>query len=316
MEMRRTCLIFLTILYLCSNAAGQSDVGWIINLKGTAQLKKVNGKKIKILTEKNFARPLQPNQELKVDKGGQMQIKLCNKATPFSISHTKWYKVPTAINCPSSADLTRYLIMEKHFGFGPESRTGDGFILFPIESENIIDTIRPETVVLRWVPTEKEKLDLSIRVMGIEDKVWEKHDVSGKEGSFTNDELKSFLKDIREKHPNARLQLKIQTMSNKGPATNTSTFQLFSTEKDRALQQELVNLKEENKLLFHLFRARIYYSYNLFIEAAAEYEEALNLSPESLDLLKDMANIEERAGNVKRSAELKNYIEILDKRMK
>jgi tetratricopeptide (TPR) repeat protein len=311
MAMRRTHLIFLTVLFLCVNTAAQNNVGKIIALKGTARLQQSNGK-VEILTEKNFARSLQPNQRLRVDRNGQMKIILCDGTTPF-VTGKKWYPVPATVICSPSADSMKQGVIRKLFGIGARHRNGDGFILFPIESKEIIDTIRPETAVFRWGPTTTAKVNLSVSVTGVENKLWEKNNVSGEDGSFTDDDLKRFFKDVREKHPDARFQLKIQTTSN---TTNTARFQLLPKEKDKALQQEIGNLKEENELLLHLFRAEIYLQYNLFIEAADEYEEALKLSPESIELLKATAAIEEYAGNLKRSDELENYIEELSKRTK
>lgn len=316
MKMGRIYLIFLTIIFLCANAAAQNNVGNIIYLRGTARLKPVKGRDV-ILHEKSYARSLQPNQKLKVDKNGKMQIWLCNNKK-FFIPTGEWYTVPANIICLPSPNSRDQQALEESFSIGARHpidrhRGENSFILFPIESKEIMDIIRPETAMFRWSPSTTAKLNLSVSVIGAEDEHWEKNDVSGEEGSFTSDDLKKFLKDVREKHPDARLQLKIKTSLN---TENTAIFQLLSEEKDKALQQELASLKEENGLLLHLFRAGIYYQYKLFIESAGEYEEALKLSPESIGLLNDTAVLEELAGNLARSEELQNHIDKLSKKTK
>lgn len=312
--MARIWLIFLTSLFLCANTAAQNNVGRIIYLKGTARLKHIDGK-VEKLTEKNFARSLQPNQKLRVNRKGQMRVILCDETTP-NIQSGKWYPVSPTIICSSPADSPKRRVIEDYFDIGARNRSVDSFILFPIESKEVIDIIRPETVAFRWVPVEKTIVNLSVSVIGVGNKLWEKKNISGADGSFTDDDLKRFLKDVREKHPDAKLQLQVQTTSDTENNTNTTTFQILSEEKEKALQQELANLKEKNELLLHLFRIEIYLRFKLFIEAADEYEEALKVSPESIELLKATADIEEQAGNLKRGKELKNYIERLSKRAK
>lgn len=311
--MGRIGMIFLTIFSFCVNTGAQNDVGIIICLKGTARLRPVKGKDV-ILNEKNYAMSLQPNEKLMVDKNGQLKIQLCDNQEEFFIPAGKWYTVSDTIICSPPANSSKRLALENKYSIGARHpidrhRGEHSFILFPIESKEVMDIIRPETAMFRWssswASSKPVKVNLSVSVIGAENEHWEKNDVSGEAGSFTSDDLKKFLKDAREKHPDARIQLKIKTTLS---TENTAIFQLLSEEKDKALQQELANLKEENEFLLHLFRAKIYYQYDLFIESADEYEEALKLSPDSIGLLNDTAVVEELAGNSTRSKELQNHI--------
>lgn len=307
--MRRILLVFLTITCLCVNAPAQNNVGLITVLKGTARLKQVDGK-VETLTEKNYARSLQPQQQLRPDRNGQLWIALCD-GTSQMVPVGKWYPVPATIICTAPPDSSIRRILEKKFTIGGRRRGTESFILFPIESEKLIDTVRPETALIRWAASKAATINLSVSVVGVEHVIWERDGISGADGSFSADELKGYLRDVREKHPQAKLQLKIRSSFN---TENSAIFQLLPKEKEAALQQGLATLKEENELLSHLFRAEIYLRYDLFVEAAAEYEEALKLSPESIELLKDTAILEEQAGNLKRSRELESYIEDLSNR--
>ena len=62
-----------------------------------------------------------------------------------------------------------------------------------------------------------------------------------------------------------------------------------------------------------LARAEIYAGYKLYNEVASEYEEALKVSPESVELLMATASAQDRAGNFKRRDEIDEQIKILKK---
>lgn len=304
-RMRRTCLIFLTAILQCVNTAAQNHVGKIVDLEGTALLKPVNGKVV-TLTKKNFARSLQPNQKLRLNRNGRMQVLLCNDESP-PIPSDRWYTVPSTIICSVPADSPMQRVMNELFDTGARHRGKYAFIFFPIESDEVTDTIRPETAVLRWGPSEGT-VNLSISVVGVSQAPWEQNDVPSEGDSFTSESLRKFLKDVREQYPGASLRLKIHTTSN---TNNTATFRLLPKETEEALQKELAGVKYKNGLLSHLFRAEVYRRYKLFLEAAEEYEEALKLSPESTELLRATATLQEQAGNLKRSDELEDHLEEL-----
>ena len=70
------------------------------------------------------------------------------------------------------------------------------------------------------------------------------------------------------------------------------------------MQKELAQTNDEQEVFRHIARAEIYSRYKLYLEAANEYEEALKLSPESIDLLNATASAQDRAGNFKRRDEI------------
>ncbi len=307
--MLRICLVCLTITVLGVSAAAQNNVGRIIDLNGTALLRQEDGR-VETLTEKNYVRDLQPKQRLKLNRGGQIQIILCDGTRP-SLPAGKWYPVPANIICSSPKESPVQRVIASRFRAFIRHRTEDAFILFPLESKELVDNIRLETAGFRWASSTTANLNLSVSVIGVEHARWERTNVSGADGSFSDSGLKQFLRGVREKHPEATLLLTIRSAFN---TENTATFRLVPEETERSLQRELAALKEENKLLSHQLRADIYLRYGLYIEAADAYEEALKLSPESVELLRDTAALQERAGDLKRSRELENLIEALSKK--
>lgn len=307
--MLRICLACLTITVLGVSTAAQNNVGRIIDLGGTALLRQEDGR-VETLTEKDYVRDLQPKQRLKLDRGGRIQIILCDGTRP-SLPAGKWYSVPANIICSAPKESPVQRVIASRFRAFIRHRTDDVFILFPLEAEELVDKVRPATAEFRWASSTTANLNLSVGVVGVEHARWERANVSGADGSFSDAGLKEFLRGVREKHPGATLRLTIRSAFN---TENTATFQLIPEETERAIQQELAALKEENKLLSHLFRADIYLRHGLYAEAADAYEEALKLSPQSIELLRDTAALQERAGNLKRSRELEDFIEALSKK--
>ena len=302
--MRRIEFILLFLLVFCVNTEAQNKVGMVVGITGTARLKDPNGKEIK-LTARNFAVSLSVGQSLKADGQSKVQIKLCDEKTETVGS--RWYRVSQVI-CSSSNNSEKEKVLESIFDFGGRHKTKRGneeFILFPLEKETTI--IRPETVVFRWKSTSEKRVSLAINLVGEDNPIW-KQDVTGEPGGFTSAELKKLLEDLRQKQPNAKFQLNLSIAYLS--TENSADFQLFSLKDEENLQKELAQNNNEQGVFVHLVRAEIYFRYKLYLEAANEYEEALKLSPESIDLLNATASAHDRAGNFKRRDEIDEQLKV------
>jgi hypothetical protein len=305
--MRRIRFILPLFIAFCINAEAQNKVGMIIGITGTARLKDVNGKKEQKLTSRNFAVPLIVGQSLKSNGNGNVQIKLCNGKT--ETVGKRWYRVPQVI-CSSSNNSEKQKVLERIFDYGGRykiNRGNDEFILFPLERETTI--IRPEAVVFRWKAISEKKLLLSVNIDDEDKAIW-KQEVNGEPGHFTSAELKKLLEDVRRKRPNAKFQLNLK-IARLG-TENSADFQIFSLQDEANLQKELNQMSNEMGVLRHLAFAEIYSRHKLFNEAANEFEEALKLSPESIELLNATALAQDQAGNLKRRDEIDKEIKILE----
>lgn len=304
--MRRIKFILLLLVAFCINAEAQDKVGMVVGITGTAHLKDTNGKEQK-LTVRNFAVSLSVGQSLKADGKGKVQIKLCNGKTETIGS--RWFRISQVV-CSNTTNPKPREILKSIFDFGGRYKTnrGDGeFILFPLEKE--ITIIRPETAIFRW-KTTSEKLTISVNIIGQDKPIW-KQEVDGAPKSFTSDELKKILEDVRKKQPSVKLQLKLSTAFL--DTKNSADFQIFSLQDEENLQKELAETNSEQGIFRHLARAEIYSGYKLYNEVANEYEEALKLSPESVELLIATALAQDRTGNFKRRDEIVEQIKILKK---
>ena len=286
--MQKILWIFLIILVFNIISSGQ-----IFRLKGTAVLKDTNGKQSQI-NQKNFRKlRLRVGQQLKADSGGEINIWLCQK---FHVNSGKnWFVVPDCVTVRSPGWLKQ---------FSPAGRSahrGEGdFILFPIQTSKEENIIRSETALFRWGATN-ERVDISFSIEGKNETIWAKNNVDGKDRFFTSDEMKNVLREIRNKQPEAKVQLRIQTSLG---TENVAVFRIFSSEQEMSLQEDLNGLKVAKGILLHLARADVFSDYKLYIEAASELEEALKLSPESIDLLNATASAQDRAGNFERRDEI------------
>jgi len=296
--MRRIKFILLLLLAFCIDSEAQNKVGMVVGITGTARLRNADRTEQK-LTARNFAVSLIVGQSLKADGQSKVQIKLCNGKTETVGS--KGYRVSQVI-CSGSENSEKRQILKSIFDFGARYKTNRGndeFILFPLEKE--ITIIRPETVVFRWKSTSEKKLSLSVNLIGEDKPIW-KQEVAGEQRGFTSVELKKLLEDLRQKQPDAKFQLKLSIASL--GTENSADFQLFSLQDEKTLQKELAQNNNEQGVFRHIVRAEIYSRYKLYLEAANEYEEALKLSPESIDLLNATASAQDRAGNFKRRDEI------------
>lgn len=305
--MRGIKFILLLLLAFGINAEAQNKVGMIVGITGTAQLKEINGK-VQKLNARNFAVSLSVGQSLRADDKSKVQIKLCNEKN--ETIGNKWFIVSQVI-CSSTTNSEKRKVLENIFDFGGRYKTNrgdDDFILFPLEKE--ITIIRPETAVFRWKLTPEKRLSCSVNLVGQDKPIW-KREVDGEPKSFTSDEFKKLLADIRQKQPDAKLQLKL-SIAFLG-TENSAVFQIFSLPDEENLQKELAETNSEQGIFRHLARAEIYSRYKLYNEVANEYEEALKLSPESIELLTAATSAQDRAGNFNRRNEIDVQIKALKK---
>jgi hypothetical protein len=296
--MRIFIWIFFIISVCFTSLLAQSRCqGEIVSIKGTGTLTE-NGKVYRI-TSKNYNKiKLISGQVLKTNKNGdELRVKLDCVNGEFSVS-VKPYKIPGK---PEAAKGT--ILDPDYWKNGGGNRNGNGIILFPIESDEIVDVVRPESVVLRWATSSHTKFRITLVISQVEEEneIWKRNNIVGNTGSFTSDDLKRILGKVQRKVPNAKFKLTLKTTIG---TENFTIFRIFSLEEEKLLQKELNELRIRNRIA----RAQIYARYNLFIEAANECEADLRLSPKNINLLKITSIAQAWAGNLKRRDELDKQI--------
>jgi len=296
--MKKVTIIILLFIGSCISARAQNNVGTVIGITGTASLTDLDGKLIHLNT-RNFVIAIRSGQIAHANGKGTLKIKLCNGRVETIKSSP--YRIPQVV-CPASSNLEKRRVLDDEFDFGGRYKTrrgDDDFLLFPSESE--ITVVRPATAAIRWKSTDAKRLLCSIYLIGIDKPVWTR-EVNGNLGYITSPDLKAAIEKTRREHPEAKLKLTIKV-----PAfgtENSSEFRIFSLAEERSLQNNLAAIGREPGIARILARANLYAQYGLYGEMAAEFERALRLSPESIDLLNATASAFDRAGNFRRRDQL------------
>lgn len=295
--MQKVSLLLSLLLMTLITAEAQERVGLVVGITGTGRLKSTSGN-VQKLNEQNFSVSLSDGQSVKADGNGTVRIRLCNGRS--ETVGNKWFRISRVI-CMNATNPEKRKILERIFAFGGRyqtNRSSDEFLLFPVEKGTTV--IRPETVVFRWREAP-EKITLSVYVAGQSAAIWSKEVDAGSK-QFFSDELKIRLEEIRQKQPNVKLQLRLSSPF--FGTENIADFQMFSLQDEEVLQNEISQTNAEHGTFRHLARAEIYARHKLYIEMASEYEAALKLSPDSIELRSATASAHDRSGNFYRRDEV------------
>jgi tetratricopeptide (TPR) repeat protein len=187
-----------------------------------------------------------------------LTISYCNMN--FHIPNSpKWERI-YSIHCASVSDVR---------GGSPK---GEGvLIISPKESE----TIRPKAFSLRWKPYKyPKKIKLELRV-SLGEKLWSAENINGSKGLFESPSLRAVLKKA-QKEDYLRLVLMLED-GNELP--QIVKFHLISVEAQQELNEKLkVFNSETNPILKAMGRGSLFGEYELYTEAAEEFEKALAIS--------------------------------------
>ncbi len=290
----------LWILFLVSVMEGstpaQPCTGSFDSVKGSGWL--TGGGATRQVTERNYKKfALASDQIVRAENASEIILTLSCVKGKVTVRSGKPFLIPTSPNTPSGGALDSTKLKN-----GGGNRGEGDFILFPLQinKENIKSVIRPETAIFRWSKPIEKKQTLSLTIVGEEKPFWIQ-EVDSEPRTFTSDEIRNKLTEIREKRPNAEIQLQI---SDSASNPDKSVFLLFSSAAEAKLQEELVEFKEEPGADGCISRAEIYFRYELYNEAAEEYEKALKLVPASAVLRQITAFAQDRAGNFRRRDEI------------
>lgn len=284
---------FLIILFLASvssvEAVAQNNCsGKIVSIKGSGWIKQ-DGTTKKVTPANKSQHSLATGLVLGTEASGEMTLRLSCVKEDVVIPAGKSYKIR---NAPEAASGESYDPADMKTGGG--NRGNGEFIFFPLEKETTV--IRPETVVFRWFSVP-EKLTLSITKAGTTDTIWS-GDVDGGLGHFYSAEMRKALAAIRLKAQNADLVLTLRSV--RSSTENSTNFRIFPLTEEEKLKKAILETRAETGVFGCLRRADIYMEKKLYIEAAAEYEKALKISPANVENLLSAAKAQDLSGNFDR----------------
>lgn len=182
----------------------------------------------------------------------------------------------------------------------------------PIYSPASDGSAVPGDFAIRWSPVSEESFTFS---------VWDEDGVklwpaanAGATGRVATSQLKledaslrTALVEFRARGGDGTLELQVNDSSGN---TYRIRFTLVSQHSEEVLNRELGECSSsEQNVFLHVCRAGVYRKFNLFPEVAQQYDEAVQLVPNSEDLLQNAIGVNERTGNSKRVAELKAQLQ-------
>ena len=347
--MKKTKVILFIIFILFTGAQAQDDpksivictfehlkVGCIFKIDGTGRLLR-KSKKERKLDSKSYYAELESGEQVTSDKDSKIFIKLCN-GKQKTVRNNESYTVPP-IDCPTLRERRPakdgpleeggYTLKSKFYRFidgenldlkellgwdakSVPKKDGSFGILTPLPFNSLLQittVLRLRDIKFRWTPVPAQ-LNISVFVSGDSSPIWQQAGVDGRFGFYTSDGLKNALKKIAEKRFEEYLELQIRDPED---IVTSAKFKILSSKDEELIQNELDLLETENELLRRIGRALIFESYDLYSEAAVEYEKALSFSKNSVDLLTATARAQANAGNFGRSIEIRNKIVALRK---
>ena len=176
----------------------------------------------------------------------------------------------------------------------------------PVYSPSKNSLVMPDTFFMAWNPHAVTR-DLTVIIRDSAGRVvWKKESINGATGFLASGEAQQNLKKYRAKFGQGPLSL---TMVKSYGDKITVDFSLLSVQGEQSLKQDLDFWGlGAGRLIRHMGRASLFADYEMYPQAAEEYEAALKLAPESLDLLKRTIQAHCDTGNFARIEQLKRRL--------
>jgi hypothetical protein len=225
--------------------------------------------------------------------------------TRVTASPKNGYPIQALPTDPKFPEEDRYIVDAlRNYGIVGATRgnPGGSRILWPAEGSAVV----PDDFAIRWAPVS-QKITLAVLTDAKDTTLWGPDTLDGSTGMLKSADASAALAAYKRKLPNARLVLTI-TFGNENDWEEVH-FSFLSAQQEQDLNAQLdFWTKHTDGLTLHLGRGYAYMRHKLFVEAADEYETALQSAPESPYLLRDAIDADQRAGRAARVKELQSRL--------
>ncbi|PYP85990.1 MAG: hypothetical protein DMG65_19590 [Candidatus Angelobacter sp. Gp1-AA117] len=303
-------LAFMIVVTLCASELrteqGFRCIGWIEEIQSPAYLKTSPESKIVTLDGKRDRfRRLQDGELVQCGSGGSLKLQISGKIK--EIKEIKGSSDWLVIHPMTSSDQDIMNAIESYGHIGGRDRPLASDILSPSPGS----AMRAKWASFRWVPNRSVgRISLVIQD-GFGSEIWRQDGIDGATGLFASDAARATL----ERYAKSGTQQMFFGVVDSNQQEIRTAFTLLSSTDENALDHALERWSRKGPgLLRHAGRAFTFGQYKLFAEAAAEYEMALKLAPESEDLLTAAIQAYGRVGNSLRTDELKQLLSASHKR--
>lgn len=313
---QRTILkVFITALALSSTAFAQQRqheaeyAGLVSDVRGACWL--MSGKvQTKITVRKSGAKRLRVGDKVRCDQGGSLVLELISSKAPLPASACsgcttiepsgEWTTIRRASGLRED---TMAGPVDAWFKLGGALRKPPAAVYSPPSGGNA-SAVWPERFVIRWIPgSNAGVLSLSIQNEAGK-KLWpqqERMTVPSAAGELISEEARLALLNYRKNGREGPFTL---VLVDPNGNQSDAQFSVISTRQEEELKNQLMMCGKEPGLMPYICRAYYFRQINLYTEAAEEYDEALKLAPDSVDLQLHAIVAHRLTGNYKREQEL------------
>jgi len=267
-----SALLSLCFIVLAHAQEGsRKHVGKITEVKGEAYLEEEG--ESRRLTASDKGTLLFAEQKLRC--GAKCRVDFYVGSTPEKIIDGETYLIPNVPARRPEGSRDRVTA-------GSETRGLNDILLAPPEKG--VGFVRPESFKFRWLTSKSNISPLTISLNGCktDDLVWSESNIDYQRGSYAPQRVIELLKQ-RQK-PKSATELEVVVSSDSLTSKQRYCFEIIPASKEQLLRRELAEWDSYADSIRHTERAQIFYNYQLYGEAADEYDMALKLSP-SMDYL-------------------------------
>jgi hypothetical protein len=305
----------LTAILLAASVAGTAAdshsqsagpvAGRIVSLKCDARMQKNGTQAVSSLSPtRDIALGLSAGDRVQCNGAGYMEVLVASGTKKITASDN-WFTIPPLPQDPAYPQGDAVIAQSlANYGRAGATRgaTADSRILWPTANSAIL----PDRFVIRWAPVP-QKIDLAVMTEAKDVTIWGPSAVDGRAGSFRSGALSSALAAYKSKAGSPALILTL-TIANSSDWEEVH-FSLLSGKQEQELNAQLdFWVKRTDGLALRLGRGYSYSRFNLFADAAEEYESALSSAPESRYLLEDAIQADRLAGRPSRVKELRTRL--------
>jgi len=297
-------LLAIIVLSLAACAQDQreeaKDAGFISEVRGTCWLLRGTSS-VQITLRKFGGAELRVGDKLRCDKDGSLVVELRSLRTTIEPSE-RWTTIPRASGSRKDAMAGP---VDDWFKLAGAVRGLPGGVYSP-PSGGYGSAVWPDHFVIRWVPPKRaQNLWLKIRDQ-LGTQLWPQDNEQGIKVASTAGELIS--KEARQalskyRQTGGREPLTLVVVDSKGNEGDME-FSVVSEQDEETLKKELRVCGDQPGMMAYICRAYYLRQLKLYAEAADEYEAALKLAPDSVDLQLHAIAAHRFTGNYAREQEL------------
>jgi len=291
-------MVIVMVVSPARTAGQQGSTALVEKVSGTVFLRHdANAKQKRLDPKSDAARRLYPGEQVRCEPGGFLRLRVGGRLREIH-GPSGWFTIPRATS--SQADPLQKAL-DEYGRRGGRDRGGQAptVVVFSPSDRSVV---RPDIFTIRWVPLrEKCETSFTIRDAGGE-QIWRQEHVRGTAGVLKSVAAQRALRKYRSELGAGPL---ILTLTGSCGDETQSGFSLLRVTDEQSLKREIVQWdREPGSLTRHLGRAAVFTRYQMFPQAAEEYEAALARAPQSRELLLRTIVAQRRVGNSAREQEL------------